>query len=318
MGLLSELSGLFPAEGHALMAPLARRAVIGLAAAVLAAAGAFLLSYFRTLRKIVEEPDIVPGSRGGMWLPRFGSLPQTALAQFVIRTLLRSRQHRVIVSFYLGGGFAIVAVYLAIMREGTHLTALDLLHRVDAPVLGAGMVMLCAAWLGVRTVFSLPLDLRANWVFRVTPTPECGPAVRRALLALTVVPVGAAWMAVLPWFWPWLPVAAHLVTLGLLGGVLAEVSLRSFGKIPFTCSYMPGKSKVHMVFWLGVVPVVIAIHKAGVLERGAMATPLGWCAMVVGLAAAVLAARKVARRSGEEIRFEEPAPAELIVLSLEA
>jgi len=66
LGLFQQLNG-SPA-----LAPLARRAWVGLAVAAGGAASAFALSYFRTLRKIVEEPDIVPGARGGPRLPRFG------------------------------------------------------------------------------------------------------------------------------------------------------------------------------------------------------------------------------------------------------
>jgi hypothetical protein len=40
---------------HPALLPLAHRALAGLAAAVSGAAGAFLLSYFRTIRKIVED-----------------------------------------------------------------------------------------------------------------------------------------------------------------------------------------------------------------------------------------------------------------------
>jgi hypothetical protein len=165
MGLLSELTGAYPAEAHAVMAPLAQRAVASLAIAIFLAGGAFLLSYFRTLRKIVEEPDIVPGARGGIWLPPFGDSPQTALAQFVIRTLLRSPRHRVILAFYLGGGLAVVSVYLNIVREGMHLTGTDILHQVNAPMLVSSVLILCASWIGARTVFSLPVDLRANCCF---------------------------------------------------------------------------------------------------------------------------------------------------------
>jgi hypothetical protein len=39
---------------------LALRAEIALATAILGPAAAFLLSYLRTLRKITEEPDIMP------------------------------------------------------------------------------------------------------------------------------------------------------------------------------------------------------------------------------------------------------------------
>lgn len=322
-GFLSELSGAFPLESHAVMAPLARRAVMGLVGAIIAAAGAFLLSYLRTLGKIVEEPDIAPGSHGGIWLPRFGSLPQTALGQFVVRTLLRSQRHRTILTFYLAGGFAVVAMYLEGAREAMHLTWIDLVQRVNFPLLAASILMLCAAWLGTRTVFSLPLDLRANWVFRVT-TPPGGmarlSAVRRALLAASVFPVMVVSAPLLLWFWPWTTVAEHLLALGLLGSLLADVSLRGFRKIPFTCSYLPGKSKVHMVFWCGIVPGVLAIHKLAQLEQRAMASSLCYWAMAGCLAAAVLVARMVtnstANRSESDAQFEESASDELVGLGL--
>jgi hypothetical protein len=323
MGLFSEMSGAFPLVSHAVMAPLARRAVAGLGGAICVAGGAFLLSYLLTLQKIVEEPDVVPGSHGGIWLPRFGNSPQTALGQFVIRTLLRSQRHRAILTFYLGGGFAIVAVFLAGAREMAHLSWIGLAERVDFPILFASILMLCASWLGIRTVFSLPLDLRANWVFRVTPPPggmACLSAVRRALLAASVFPVLAASAAVLLWFWPWTTVAEHLLVLGLLGSLLADISLRGFRKIPFTCSYLPGKSKVHLVFWGGIFVGVLAIHTVAQLELRAMASPLRYWVMTGTLAAAAFAARLVsnmeANRSEPGIQFEESASDELIGLGL--
>jgi hypothetical protein len=323
LGLLSELSGAYAVEGHAAMAPLARRAVASLAIAIFVAGGAFLLSYFRTLRKIVEEPDSMPGSRGGIWLPQFGSSPRTALAQFVIRTTLRSRRHRAIQAFYLGGGFAIVAVYLEGARQSMHLTGTDIVHRVNVPMLVASVLMLCASWLGARSVFSLPLDLRANWLFRVTPTPGGADrlsAVRGALLAISVFPVWAASAALLLWFWPWMIAAEHLLLLGLLGLILVDASLKGFRKIPFTCSYLPGKSKVHMVFWFGIIPLVMAIQQAAELEQRAMSSPLGYWAMVVTLGAVAFAARRLtnmsANRSGPEVQFEESASDELVGLGL--
>lgn len=323
LGLLSELSGAFPSEGHEAMAALAQRAVVNLAIAIIVAGGAFLLSYLRTLRKIVEEPDIVPGSRGGVWLPRFGSAPTTALTRFVIRTLLRSRQHRAILAFYLGGGFAIVAVYLEGGMDMLHLTWMDLLRHVNPFIPVASVLMLCASWLGVRTMFSLPLDLRANWLFRVTPDQErnvCLAAVRRALLTLAVLPVVSAFGALLVWFWPWRPAIEHLLLLGLLGSVLTDVSLRGFRKIPFTCSYLPGKSKVHLAFWFGVIPVVMAIHKAAAWEQGAMANLSGYWTMAGCLAGAAIAGRVAANRSapgsGPETQFEEFPSDELVGLGL--
>jgi CubicO group peptidase (beta-lactamase class C family) len=98
LALYQQLNG----SMHPALGPLARRAWIGLALVVFGAAVVYTLSYWRTLRKIVEEPDIVPGSLRLRWLPRFGSQPQTAIGQFTVRTLGRSRQHRLILGFLSG------------------------------------------------------------------------------------------------------------------------------------------------------------------------------------------------------------------------
>lgn len=105
--LFQQLNGPIPPE----LAALARRAWIGVALALCGAALAYLICYFRTLRKIAEQPDIQPASKRVHWLPRFGDALPTAAVQFSIRTLLRSRQHRVILSFYLGLAFGIVMFF---------------------------------------------------------------------------------------------------------------------------------------------------------------------------------------------------------------
>jgi len=322
-GLLSELSGVFHARAHPLMAPLAERAVAALSIAIAVAGGAFLLSYLRTMRKIVEEPDSAPMRRGGLRLPRFGTQPQTALAHFAIRSLFRSRRHRVILAFYLGGGFALTFVYLGIVMDLAHLSWTGLLRQQNVPVMGASYLILLAAWAGARMVFALPLDLRANWLFRLTP-PCTGvaslSAVRRAMLTVTVLPVAFGTGVLLLAFWHWTALAQHLVVLVLIGSILTDLSLREFRKIPFTCTYLPGKSKVHMVFWFGIIPLVFLVHKLAELEDGLMDSAAGYGAMVAVLVAGTWAARRAANHDAAEnaleVQFEETSPDELLTLGL--
>jgi hypothetical protein len=59
VGLYQQLSGSL----HPALAPFARRAWVGLAVAFCATGVAYAASYLRTLRRIVEEPDIAPGFR---------------------------------------------------------------------------------------------------------------------------------------------------------------------------------------------------------------------------------------------------------------
>jgi hypothetical protein len=295
---------------------LARRAWIALAVTVGGTAIAYAMSYFRTLRKIIEEPDIVPGSGGVHWLPRFGNLLETAVAQFSIRTLARSRQHRVMLAFFLGIGFALLVFVMK--NPGPK----DARLRSELPVLFASVAAMCITVVGTRVVFSMPISLRANWIFRVTQVSrpwEYMAAIRRPLFVLAVAPVWVLCAGLLFSIWPWQLAVEHLVVLGLLGAIVAYVCLASFRKIPFTCSYLPGKSYLHMAF-LTAMGLMLFIVRGVVFESEALRNRTSYTIMVAVLAVATLAARwwAVWRASEEDavVQFEElPTPA-LQVLGL--
>jgi hypothetical protein len=298
---------------------LAQRALIGVSAATLGAAAAFLLCYFRNLRKIVEEPDITPG-RHTLQLPlHLGNGTRTAVANFTARTLLRSRQHRAIVCFYLGVGFAVVFLFLrsGIERKTLHDLGAVNSGQVGIPLLASSIIMMSAAVLGTRVALSMPADLRANWIFRIIPLPktsDCLIGGRRALLILAGVPIWAGSAALFLCTWPLRMASLHLGILALLALALTEGAMLTFHKIPFTCSYLPGKANVYLAFWtytmLGV-PVLdlctrvewralqnVRISVAIMLMLTAVATGLKWWSSFL------IKSREI------EVKFEEaPEPA---------
>jgi len=315
VGMFQQLNGSL----HPALAPLAWRAWIGLAAAGAVTALAYALSYLRTMRRIVEEPDIAPGSRHTMWLPRFGSLLRTAVVQFSIRSLLRSRQHRVLFAFYLGMGFALTILFMnrtplarAISGEASETP----LTEVSSPVLAASLLMMAFAVFGARVVFAMPLELRSNWIFRVLPIAGSGElmaARRRAFLALSAGPVWAAWAVVLLALWPWRQALGHLAILGLIGLILVELLLGTKARVPFTCSYLPGKSNVYLMFWAAVSMILIVVAWGAVIEKRALVeNHIAWAVSVAVLIGILLLARwrtAVRTRSeGTELQFEEAPP----------
>jgi hypothetical protein len=221
-GLFQQLNGSIVPE----FVSLAKRAWAGLAAAACCGLASVLLAYFRTMRETVEEPDIMPGTPWINWPLRFGTLLETCVALFSMRTLLRSRQHRILLCFYLGTGLAIVLAYLK-----TPLGQRGFLHGprgdvVDAAFLVASLWVICFAVIGVRVVIAMPHTLRANWIFRTTETREVAEylaAVRRSLLVIALAP---AWLLVAVLFllrWPTWLVAGHLAVLGLVGVIVVEL-----------------------------------------------------------------------------------------------
>ena len=76
-------------------------------------------------------------------------------------------------------------------------------------------------------------------------------------------------LAVFAWIWPRQDAVRHLLILALWSLIVAHVSLKGFRKIPFTCSFQPGKSAIHMRL-LGVVGAILALGKAAAYEQQAL------------------------------------------------
>jgi hypothetical protein len=172
-------------------------------------------------------------------------------------------------------------------------------------------------------VFSLPLDLRANWIFRSLPLAaggRCLNARRRALFAVSVAPALALSAAVVFSLWPWRLAAAHLAVLAFLGIILAEFSFDGIQRIPFTCSYLPGKSNLHLTFWLWFWLLLMGLIGAVVNERKAFANPAAATAVLAGLGFVavfcVVRNNRSARPVCAELRFEEVPPDRLLSLDL--
>jgi hypothetical protein len=282
--LCVQLNGALPAS----LNWLAARAWIAFLASIFGAASSLLLCYVRTLRKTVEEPDLVPAARSSHWAPRFGNPLRTAVILFSMRALTRSRQHRVAFAFYLA---IVSAIAISTIKTGI---AMPAPHRLTQDFLFNTILMMSFAVVGLRSVFSLPISLNANWVLRITqlrPTPEYTAATRTSIILMAVVPIIAVSAVLSITFRPLHQVAAHLVVLLLIGCILADLSLIGFYKIPFTCSYLPGKTNIQFIFWGFLVLFSVTAIWFASLEQNAMDSLPRFLGMTGSLLAIVAALR---------------------------
>jgi hypothetical protein len=315
--LFDQLNG----SQHSVIKPLALRAWVGLTLAGLAAATLYILSHTRTVRKIVEEADITARGPGLVRLPRFGPQTPTAIGQFVVRSLGRSRQHRLIWAFYLGLGLAGTILMLQAARQIDGRAANTVWHQANAPVLASSILMLTLAIIGLRVVFAFPLETKANWVFRaagIRGSPNISTAIRRAMLLIAVMPVWITTALACFRLWPWRQAAAHAAVLALLGSVIVDIALYGFRKIPFTCSYLPGKSAIHMIF-VAAIGLMWLVAESAEVERQILQEPVGTLTMVALVAVAAIIVRwrvAMAPKSGDELHFEEEAVPAVMELGL--
>jgi hypothetical protein len=289
LGLFQSLNG-----SHA-MSLLAARAWVALGTVLAIAVVVYAASYVKTLRGIAEQTGVVPpvGKLHGA-LKGYG--PVSSLSTFALRTLFRSGTPRVVMAFYWGLGCAFAMGFIKSPRGQQFAAAVEpgSWYDTSLPFLVASILIMEAAVLAARNAFAMPQDLAANWIFRMVPLRDdrlYGVARRRALLAVSVLPVCAISVAACLTVWPWGPALRHALALALLGTTFVEIADRGTRRIPFTCSYLPGKSQFHIRALIVVLIAVPLVIGAASFEREALRDG-GRYALTLAVLGAALAAAK--------------------------
>jgi hypothetical protein len=168
---------------------------------------------------------------------------QRGCFRFVAKTLLQSEAHRLVLTGV--AGLALVLSSQALMHafEGVK-SARE--AALTAEALSIPLVVSFLLIMGLRIVFEIPADLRANWIFQLTIDPdqqECAPLAKRVIL-ISILP----WMVVLTFgiylYLEGLSVAVlHTAVITSWSFLLASAVLVRFRKLPFTCS-LPCSSNI--------------------------------------------------------------------------
>ena len=96
------------------------------------------------------------------------------------------------------------------------------------------------------------------------------------------------------------------------------MALLGFAKIPFTCSYLPGKANVQIVFWGGVFIMALLSIGSGLTEQRILHDPqrVFWMLAAVATAAAILWTTNRSRAATATLDFEETPPVLITTLNL--
>ena len=243
---------------------LAARGWIGLTLSLACTIALYGISYFRQLMMQVETENRLPFPVFEAVLRKamrawHKSEEKLAIVSFVCKTLARSRQHKLVLTACVGVGFASLVNMLALdwLAAGT-LRRMDLTQQeIVHTALSAPLVISFFFLSGLRLAFSIPVTLQANWVFRLLEgdrRAEWLDAVEFVFYALALLPVFLLAPLFLAPITGWGPVPAHLVVCALLAAILVELMLWEWQKVPFVCSYLPGKRNVALTFvlyWMG-------------------------------------------------------------------
>jgi hypothetical protein len=304
---------------------LAQLAAVAFAVALVLAVGSYLLLYRRFDRVMLRPADASDGSRRRRtWYVGRGRAGQpnfAAISAFTHVTLARSALHQgVFVAIAACGAGLVVNSLLGVTgADGSQSPERALVNAV----VWAPFALMFAMSLGARAALVLPIEPRANWVFRMTENDatraEQLNAVRHA-----VVRLGVVWplAMLLPVEWAVLGTQAiPCLSLAWLAGlVLVELHMGEWARIPFTCSYMPGKRFVGHTMLIGFAAFVVFTTLGPILVLQSFRARSVWLTASVILAAVVvhLRRRRVSAWRLAPLMFEDVLPNEVEPLRLSA
>ena len=317
------LDSLIVGSHQGVLASNARTAVGAFAATVALVVGVYLVPARIVGRRALEESLTDRGSWLGH-LPKLASavlapgVRARAVAAFAITSLLRNRRHAFIVTSYLGMAIATGIVGLLAARlRGTFSIA-----EPTPALLALPLVMMFFMVLGLRSAFTVPADLDANWIFRLSPpgVPIAARATAGVMGGMVIVPVAfLVGVAGMIGGWNVSTIAAVIAFSVSSGWLLVACATYGCTKLPFTCAHVPATETMKSRWPMLSVGLYLYAFKLADLQFVALPSVRRTAIVVATLAIAggtvSFLGRRTARRSTLQFNVEPEGSAATLSLS---
>jgi hypothetical protein len=287
---------------------LAAVGLTALAAAAVAVAALYTVLFRHFERLVLRPPSTSPAGHDSTRVGRGAPPAYLAVRLFTVATLRRGALHQG------------VLVGLAACGLGLAVNSLTGGGWAEA-ALWTPFALMFACGIGVRSALVLPIEHRANWIFRITEDDATRADQLRAMNDVTTVCVAVpAVAASLPVLWTALDAQALVAALvvGIVGLLFVHVVLHDWRRIPFTCSYLPGKRFVAQSFFLGCAGYFVLVLSGEWLIQTALSSTVS-ALIIVGAGAAlayVLRRRRLDAWARRPLMFEDEFPDALMALEL--
>ena len=161
---------------------------------------------------------------------------QRGCFRFVVLTLVRSEAHRLMMTGVAGLALVLASQSLMNAFDGAK-SARDAALTPEA--LSIPFIVTFLIVIGLRVVFEVPAELRANWIFQLTldaERQECASLARRVILTPVLPLVSAITLGMYIYFaGPWLALL-HTALVVMWTLLLTNILLIRFRKLPCACS----------------------------------------------------------------------------------
>lgn len=256
------------------------------------------VTYYQLYRRFSDfaQPlrPVSPGASPWLFLVR---RDDNGTLAFIVWTLTRSAQHRLILSAIaaVGASLALDGFLSGYIRQWTR--GRDAQGLFQETALALPLLLTFSLTAALRMSFRIPHEWRAHWVFRLTENAPTRPDQMEAAVAALY------WIAVLPSMLVALPIQP-LAALPLVLGCnmcLVEFTMQDWQRLPFTATYAPSHRPAALSFVFFVVAFSSYGYGLAAIIQRLIKSPLHWTIAVAALfTAAILLRRKRHSHWGHE------------------
>jgi hypothetical protein len=231
-----------------------------------------------------------------------------AVCAFTVRTLVRSRQHRMLICVWIGVALALTisAAVQIIVRFGWSGFDTPRAGLLAGPLIFAALIQT-----GMRSLFAIPIDIKANWTFRLREPIPLTTAISGTAASLVlcgvIPPVLLAFAGAAALWGAWTGLA-HAVFCAVLSTGLVQVLMHRVDKVPFTCTYTPGTAYISRLWPLYLSAFSIFTYSMAGIEAALLRNGRSFATAVAILVVVVVVlwwTRLRDSRHLARLRFEE-------------
>ena len=149
----------------------------------------------------------------------------------------------------------LIAVWAGVALALTISAALPMIVRfgwvvLDEPrdaLLAGPLIFATLIQTGMRSLFAIPVEIKANWSFRLREPLRLQDALAGAAAALIlcgVIPPMLLALVSAGAIWGFAIGLQHAIFCGVLATALVQILMRGVDRMPFTCTYTPGTAHI--------------------------------------------------------------------------
>jgi len=172
---------------------------------------------------------------------------QRAVFHFYSQTLKTSMFHKMRLASYVAVGVGLILILIA-PKLGDPNTLLE----VNKTTLSVPLIFSFFLLLGIRGIVNVPISLEANWIFQITEQENIQhyiSGLRKGIFFLNLLPLFTLLFIFYSFIWDGMTAFYHCLYCLTVSVFVMEVFFLTFTKVPFACSYLPGKEKIQL-FWI--------------------------------------------------------------------